>query len=316
MDAGTLVSANLLREAALASTPLLVAGTGELVGELGGTLNLGLAGLVATGASVAATVTYVTGNSGVDPLWGLLAAAGAGGVLGLLFAYVTATLRIHQVTAGLTMFILTTGLADLIYRMGIGVTSTSIHIKTLPRTDIPGLADIPFLGRVFFTQPIYSYIAVAVLLPFLWMIFRTHAGLRLRAVGENPRAVDSLGMNVFKIRYTSIVVGSALACVAGAYFPLVLTGGYDATGAIGQGWIALMLVIFGRWRPIPLVLGVALFGYIGAVQSQLQVSVKSVAPDFFLMLPYVLALVVLVVTYGRAVQPASLVRPYEREARY
>jgi len=316
MDAGQFFSANLLRGAVLAATPLFVAGTGELITELGGTLNLGLAGLVVTGASVGATVTYVLGNAGIDPLWGILAAAAAGCLLGLLISYATVTLKIHQVTIGLTIFILTSGLADLIYRIGIGVTSTSIHIETLPNLRVPGLATIPILGRVLFTQTLYGYLAVALLMPLLWLLFRTNGGLRLRAVGENPRAVDSLGMNVFRIRYVSIVAGCMLACVGGAYFPLAFTGSYDPTSAIGQGWIALMLVIFGRWRPIPFLLGVGLFGYIGALQSQLMVTVQSVPPDLFLMLPYVLAMVVLVATYGRAVQPASLVKPYEREARY
>lgn len=315
MTSGDFVSAALLREAALGAAPLLVASSGELVSELGGVLNLGLAGLVVMGAATAATVTYVIGNSGLDPLVGILAAGGVGALLGLLIAYLTITVRINQVTVGLTMFILLTGLADVVYRVGIGVTSTSIHIETLPNLDIPGLSAIPFIGKVLFQHSLYFYIAVVAAVPFLWAIFKTHAGLRLRATGENPRAVDALGINVFRIRYIAVILGSALACVAGAYFPLVLTGSYDATSAIGQGWIALMLVIFGRWRPLPLILGVILFGYIGALQAQLTVELKTVPPDVFLMLPYVLALVVLVATYGRATQPASLVKPYDREAR-
>ncbi|MCL6549422.1 MAG: ABC transporter permease [Acidothermus cellulolyticus] len=307
---------SVLAAAVLAAVPLLVIATGELTMELSGTLNLALAGLVNAGSATAGTVTYVLGNRGIDLLWGILSSVVIGVVLGVAFAYVTVTLRVHQVTAGLAMFILTSGLGALIYRLGIGVTSRAVQFETLPQLRIPGLANIPYIGKILFSHNLYTYIAVPAIGILLWLLYRSNWGLRLRASGENPRAVDGVGVDVFRVRYISIVIGSTLASLGGAYLSLVLTGSYSPESAIEQGWIALVLVIFGQWRPIPLCLGVALFGYIEALTPELTLKLSSVSSALFLMLPFVLALAVLVATFRRAVEPRSLAKTYEREVRF
>lgn len=316
MSALEFVGVPMLHSVIVLVAPLLVAAFGELIIERSGVLNLAIAGMVVLAASATFVTTYSVGNNIQGVGLGLLAGALAAVLIGLLLAYFSVTLKAHQVTVGLGLLIFSLGAASLLYRAVIGVSTVSVRIDTLRIVPIPLLSDIPFLGRVLFSHNVYVYAALIVGFPVAWFLFRTPGGRRLRAVGENPKSADTLGLRVFRIRYLAVVAGSALIGLAGAFYPLVLTGGFDHKSFAGRGWLALMIVIFGRWRPLQIAAGALLFAYVDALQFRFGVTVKEIPPQFLLMLPYVLAIVVLVRVYGRAEAPAALTKPYSREARF
>jgi simple sugar transport system permease protein len=207
------------------------------------------------------------------------------------------------------------GLSSLIFRMVFGIRTSPPQIDTLSPVAVPGLADLPVVGAVFFQQTILTYAAFA-LIPLVHLaLFRTAWGLRLRATGENPRAVDALGIDVARLRYGAAAVGGLLIGLGGAYLPVVLTGTFSDNMTAGRGWLALMLVIFGRWMPVTVLAGALLFAYVEAFQFKAGMVSKAVPPQFLLMLPYVFALVVLVRVYRGASAPRALAVPYDREAR-
>jgi simple sugar transport system permease protein len=307
-----LVNTDMLRTTVLVATPLLIAALGELVLERSGVLNLAIEGMVTLAASTAFVLVFSLGSA---PL-GVAGAALAAMLVGALLAILCVSLKANQITVGLGLLILGLGAASLLYRAVVGVTTTPPRITTLSPLAIPGLANLPVAGPALFTQTVYVYAGLLAILPVWWVLFRTPLGLRLRATGENPKSVDSLGLPVTRIRYGAVIVGSALIGAAGGFFPLVLTGGYGDNLVGGRGWLALMLVIFGRWRPGQIVLGALLFAYVDALQFRVAATSQAVPPQFLQMLPYVLAVLVLTSVYRRAQAPAALAKPYDREARF
>lgn len=316
MDLSQLVHADMLRTMLIVATPLLIAAMGELVLERAGLLNLAIEGMVALSAAAAFAFVFVVGAGPLGILGALGAAAAASVVVGLLFGWMSLTMQSNQITVGLGLLIFGLGAASLLYRAVVGITTVPPRISTLPTIRIPLLADLPFVGRVLFQHNAFVYLGLLTVIPVWYVLYRTPLGLRLRATGENPKSVDSLGLPLQRLRYGAVVVGSGLIGVAGAFFPLVLTGGYADGIAGGRGWLALMLVIFGRWRPWTIAAGALLFAYVDAMQFTFAVTSKAIPPQFLRMLPYVLAIVVLVRVYGRAQAPAALAKPYDREARF
>ncbi len=306
------VDPQLLRLTVTIAAPFLLAALGELLMERAGILNVGIEGVMAVGAAVGFLATWGSGGS---YLAGLLAAMAAGGALSLILAYYGISLRGQQITVGLGLLVFGLGLASLIYRAAVGVQFAAPRVQVLPPVSIPGLAQIPVLGEVFFAQDILVYVAFLLVPLVHWLLFQTPLGLRLRACGDNPRAADTLGVNVTALRYLATIVGGFLIGLAGAYLPLAITGGYSDGIVGGRGWIALMLVILGRWMPWVVVVGAFLFAYVEALQFRLALATKLVPPQFLLMLPYVLAILVLVRVYRGAQAPAALALPYDREAR-
>lgn len=311
-----LVDADMLRTTLVVATPLLLAALGELLLERVGLLNLAIEGMVAVGAVVGFSVVYVFGSSLTGVLAGVAAAAVAGMLMGTAFGTMTLGLKANQITVGLALLIFGLGASSLLYRGVVGVTTTPPSIGTLPVLAIPGLADIPYLGRILFQHDLFVYLGLFVVVPVAWLLSRTPLGLRLRASGENPKAVDSLGLPLDRLRWSALLAGTALIGIAGAFFPLSLVGGYSDDIASGRGWLALMLVIFGRWRPWTIALGALLFAWVEALQFQFGITSKAIPPQFLRMLPYVLAIVVLVRVYGTARAPAALAQTYDREARF
>lgn len=169
---------------------------------------------------------------------------------------------------------------------------------------------------MLFKQTAIVYLALLLVIPIFWFLFRTTAGLRLRAAGENPKSVDSLGLQLNRIRYGALIAGSVLIGLAGAFFPLVLTGGFSESIVGGRGWLAILLVIFGRWKPLHILLGALLFAYLDTLQFQFAVTNPDIPKQILQSLPYVLAMVVLAGVYRRAEAPVALAKPYEREARF
>ena len=302
----------LLRLTVAVAAPFIVAALGELLMERAGILNVGIEGVMAVGAAVGFLGTWATGGS---YLVGLLAAMLAGAALCLVLAYYGITLRGQQITVGLGLLVFGLGLASLLYRAVVGVQLAAPRVDVLPPAPIPGLADLPVVGTVLFSQDVLVYVAFLLVPVLQVLLFSTPLGLRWRACGENPRAADTVGVNVVALRYAATLLGGLLIGLAGAYLPLTITGGYSDNMVGGRGWIALMLVILGRWLPWLVILGALLFAYVEALQFRVALVTRAVPPQLLLALPYLLAIGVLVRVYRGAQAPAALALPYDREAR-
>lgn len=305
-------------------TILLFAGIGEILAERSGVLNLGLEGMMLMGAMAGFSTSLSTGN----PWLGLIVAMVAGGVLSLLHGVVTIHFQADQVVSGLTLTFLGTGLA-LVF--GEGLTGKTPPL--IPHIDIPGLALIPVIGPIFFEDHSVLVYFGYLLIPLAWYyLYRTRPGMHLRAVGEKPSAADSMGINVYGLRYFYVFVGGCLAGLAGATISLsVSPGWYSAQTTSGQGWIAVGLVIFAQWDPIRCAIGAYLFGALRRAILDLQgpqtllgftnpLFINSNWGFFLQMTPYILTIIALVIGSRAAAKkrlgaPAALGVPYIRGER-
>lgn len=287
-----------------AATPLLIAALGELVVERAGVLNLGLEGMMAVGAACGFGVAIMSGSSA----WGVLAGVGAGMALATVFAILVLGLAANQVACGLALTILGLGLSGLI---GAGFVGTSR--AAIAPLFIPGLSELPFVGRLLFGQDPFVYGSIALAGGTLWFLGRSRAGLTLRCVGENHVSAHALGIKVLRVRFAAILFGGACAGLAGAYLSLVYTPFWSPGMTAGRGWIALALVVFASWKPLRVLFGAYLFG--GATVLQLHAQAASLGMPSQLMsaFPYLATIVALVVmSVGRrtAVAPGSLATPF------
>jgi simple sugar transport system permease protein len=305
----------MLATSVAAASPLLLAALGELVVERSGVLNLGIEGIMLLGALTAVAATLGSGSV----LVGIACAIAAGMLLGLLFAFLTVTIRADHVVAGLAMVLLGDGLSSF---AGHGLVGIDIG-QNVPPLALPWISDIPALGQIFFRQNAlvyFSYLMVAVVWYFL---YRTRPGLALRAAGEKPSAVDVVGWNVFRIRYLAVLFGAGMAGLAGAFLSVAYLSTWAEGMTAGRGWVALALVIFAGWHPIKLLGGAYLFGfaYILIAQSQVLGGVFYMISTYVMqMFPYLMAIAVLAVMGRRAMKqrvgaPEALALPYVREER-
>ena len=290
----------------VASTPLLLAATGELVAEKAGVLNLGLEGMMLVGAVVGFAVTVVTGNT----LLGVVAGMLGGIAVSLVFAVLTLTFLANQVATGLAIAIFGTGLSAL---MGAGYVG--VAVERLAQLDLPGLGDIPVIGPVVFGQDLLVYVSVGAVAAVWWFLYRSHGGLVLRAVGDSHDAAHAIGYPVVAIRYAATLFGGAMAGLGGAYMSLAYNASWSENMTAGRGWIALALVVFATWRPHWLLVGAYLFGSIMYLSLYLQGLGVAVPSQFVSALPYVVTIVVLVAisrdrTRIRLNAPACLGRPF------
>lgn len=289
-----------------ASTPLLLAATGELVTEKAGVLNLGVEGMMLAGAIVGFAATVGTGSG----LLGIAGAAVAGALLALVFAVLTLTFLANQVATGLALTIFGVGFTAL---MGTGYVG--IALQGLPRLNIPGLSDLPAIGPILFQQDILVYGSFVLLAGVGWFLYRTHAGLVLRSIGDSHDAAHAIGYPVVAIRYAAVAFGGAMSGLGGAYMSLAYTPMWAENMTAGRGWIALALVVFAAWRPWRLLLGAYLFGGVTILQSALQAAGVRIPPQFLGMLPYLVTIAVLVIissnrTRIRLNAPACLAKPF------
>jgi simple sugar transport system permease protein len=286
----------------VAATPILFAAIGELVVEKAGVLNLGVEGMMITGAIGGFMVAVWTGSAGL----GFLGAAVFGAGLALLFAALTQVLLSNQVATGLALTLFGLGLAAL-----LGDPYEGIRAPQMAPFVIPGLADIPVLGPMLFQHDAVVYLGLLTCIGVWWVLTRTRAGLTLRAVGENHAAAHALGYKVVRIRTLAILFGGACAGVGGAYLSLIRVPQWTEGVTAGAGWIALAIVVFASWRPIRLIVGAYLFGGITVLQLNLQAAGVRVPVEVLSAAPYVvtiLALVALSAGRGRAgsAAPGSL----------
>ncbi|MFS8639721.1 MAG: ABC transporter permease [Symbiobacteriaceae bacterium] len=300
-----LIDPSVLALALVVATPVLLAALGELLIERSGVLNVAIEGMMALGAAVGFLGAYLSGSNMV----GILAAMAVAALLGLVLGYACITLRAPQLTVGLALFVLAVGLSSLLYRLVVGLQFVPPQIPTYGS----GLA-ADGAGWLFaLPGPVYVMLLATVLTHVL--LFYTPWGLRIRASGENPRAAESQGVAVFTIRYASLLAGSALIGAGGALLPMMLTGTYTDMMVGGRGWIALMLVILGRWTPFGVLLGGLLFGYVEALQYNLLLKVRLIPSQFLLMVPYLFVVLVAIRAYRGAQAPQALMKPYDRELR-
>ena len=288
------------------ATPYLYAAIGETFSQRSGVLNLGVEGQMLLGAFAAFYVTYTTGN-----LWlGVITALLVGALMGLVMAFVTVNLQAQQGISGIGFYLFGLGMSDLLFQRLLGTVET---VTGFQKIYIPAVSDIPWIGEVFFRHNILVYGAY-LLVPVAWFILnKTTLGLKIRAVGENPDAADSLGVNVARVRYFTIILGGTLSGLAGASLSIALLNVFQQNMTSGQGFIAVALVYFGAWRPIGVLGGALLFSMINSLQLWIQVLGIPVPSDIAVMMPYVLTILVLVVTVSRVRAPSALTKPFERE---
>jgi general nucleoside transport system permease protein len=307
---------NLLASGIRTGTCILFATVGEIFAERAGVLNLGLEGMMVFGAMTAFGVSSYTGSAWL----GLLAAALVGGLLALLHAYVTITLRADQVVSGLALTFVGTGLASVLGSPLVDIAQA----PRLPNWPIPLLVDIPILGPLFFNHNAIVYLGF-VLIPLSWFyIYRTRPGLELRAIGEYPAAADVQGVNVFVLRYLYVFIGGVGAGIGGAALTLAISPRWIEGITGGLGWIAVGLVIFAQWDPVRAAIGSYLFGAIRRLPLDLQnvgIFLRNPALGYFTnMLPYLFTVIVLIIGSRAAMRrrvgaPAALGQPYVREER-
>ena len=287
------------------ATPYLYAAIGETLGQRSGVLNLGVEGQMLLGAFAAFYVAYTTGN-----LWlGMLAAVIVGALMGLAMAFVTVNLQAQQGISGIGFYLFGLGMSDLLFQKLLGTVET---VQGFEKINIPILSDLPVLGPIFFSQNLLVYGAY-LLVPVAWFIInKTTLGLKIRAVGENPEAADSLGVSVAGVRYFTITLGGILSGVAGASLSIALLNVFQQNMTSGLGFIAVALVYFGAWRPWGVLGGALIFSMVNSLQLWVQVLGIPIPSDIAVMMPYVLTIVVLVISVSRVRSPSALTKPFER----
>ncbi len=289
------------------ATPYLYASIGETFGQRSGVLNLGVEGQMLLGAFAAFYVARTTGN-----LWlGMLTAMLVGAVMGLAMAFVTVTLHAQQGISGIGFYIFGLGMSDLLFQKLLGTVET---VQGFPKIHIAGLSDIPGIGEIFFRQNLLVYGAY-LLVPVAWFVLnKTNLGLKIRAVGENPDAADSLGVSVARVRYFTIILGGTLSGLGGASLSIALLNVFQQNMTSGIGFIAVALVYFGAWQPLGVLGGALLFSMVNSLQLWIQVLGIPIPSEIAVMMPYVLTILVLVVTVSRVRAPSALTKPFERDA--
>jgi simple sugar transport system permease protein len=295
----------ILTSAIRLATPYLYAAIGEAFSQSSGVVNLGVDGSMLVSAYAAFFVVLNTGN-----LWlGVLAALLVGIVMGLLMSLISVTFKAEQGISGIGLYMFGLGLSSLLFKVTIGTVKT---VSGFPPLKIPFLGDIPVLGDVFFQHSLMVYGAF-LLVPLAWWILeKTTWGLRIKSVGQNPAAADSLGVNVDRVRYVSVCIGSGLAGIGGASLSIALVNLFQDNLTAGMGFIAVALVYFGGWKPAGILGGALLFSSVNAFQLWMQVLGVNIPSDIAIMLPYLLTIAALAVTVNRVRSPAALNKPFER----
>lgn len=301
----------MLTSAVHLGIPLLLAAIGEIFSQRSGIINLGIEGMMIMGASAAFITAYFLG------LWpGVIIGMIAGGILGLIMSFISITLRRNQIVCGVVLTIFGLGLSSFLFREAFGAAKIYPIITGFQNINIPILSQIPILGQILFQNNILVYIALIAVPVAGIFLYRTTYGLTIRAVGENPRAADTLGVNVIRIRYLCVIFAGIMAGLAGAYLSIGHLNIFREGMTAGRGYVVLAIVIFGAWSPYRALAGALLFGGLGALQLRLQIFKVGIPYQFLSMLPYIFTIIVLVFVAlrkeGARGAPASLGVPYKK----
>lgn len=290
------------------AVPYLLAALGEMFAQRSGVYNLGLEGIMLMGAFSGFYAAFVTGS----PWLGFAVALAAGALMGLLMAFVSVTLRAEQGISGIGLYMLGWGLSGLFFRLYVDGVQT---IQGLESVKIPWLGDLPLLGPTLFNHTLIAYFAFLLVPVSGFILFRTPWGLSVRAAGMTPQAVDTLGVSVTGIRYQCLIIGGMLAGLAGAVLTVANAHMFMDNITAGRGFIAIALVYFGRWSPWGILVGSLLFSMADSLQLWVQVLGINFPYELAVMLPYIVTIVALTISFGRIWPPAALGKPYERGVR-
>jgi general nucleoside transport system permease protein len=290
------------------ATPLLFAALGGIMSERSGVINVGLEGMMLMGAFFGIFGADVFGSWWIGTLVGMA----AGGVLGLVHAVFSIALRADQVVSGVAVNLLALGITGYVFIYHYGEQGTPGDVARAPEISLPVIKDIGFVGEVIGEMSVLTWLALLLVPLVALYLFRTPSGLRLRSVGEKPRAADTVGIPVLRTRYLAVVASGCLAGLGGAYLSVALVGSFNENMTAGRGFIALAVVIFGSWRPYMALAGACLFGFSSAVAQRLPAFSESLAV-LFQALPYLLVLIVVAGLIGRSRPPAAIGVPYVKE---
>jgi len=310
-----IMNVNFIQELLLSmvrmATPILIVALAELYSERAGMVNIGLDGMMALGALAGFLTSYITHN----PYLGIVAGAVCGILVNMVYAFCTITLGAEQIVYGMAINIFAPAIASFTYKIYFGINSTLISNTLMSAVPIPFLSQIPVLGNVLFNHSPIVYIAY-LLVPFTYVFFnKTKAGLNFKAVGEFPKAAESLGINVIRQKYIACIICGGLAGIGGAYLTTCYIGTYSDGVVSGRGFIALSAVIFGRWMPGGVLLAALLFGFTDALQLRMQVLNSGTPYQLLAMIPYVCTLFVLAFFGIKKAGPKANGKPFFKEER-
>lgn len=293
------------------ATPILLASLGGVFTARVGIINFALEGIMLAGAFMGVYGSYMTGNPWVGALLGVL-----GGVfMALILGYMSITVKVDQVVAGTGINILAIGLTSYLLNVVFGIGAKPSAVTAFQEWAVPGLSNLPFLGSILFRQIPLVYIAL-LLVPLCWyIIYKTPFGLSMRAIGEHPRAADSLGINVILVRYIAVIISGILGGLGGAFLSIGQLSVFMEKLTSGRGYVAWSTVTVGKWNPFGIMGASFLFGAADALQLRLQALGIKIPYQFFLMLPYILTILVLAGVVGRTVPPAAMGKPYGKEGK-
>ncbi len=292
------------------AVPIVFGALSGVLCERAGVVNIAIEGQLLSGAFISAVVTSVTDN----PWLGIASAVLVGALLGLFLAVLAIRYRVDQVIAGFFINILATGLTAFLAVRILQTNSAELNTpERLGPIHIPLLSDIPVIGPIFFQHNIFVYTLFALIALIHFGLFYTRWGLRVRAVGEHPKAADTVGINVEWVRYSTVVLGGMVAGFGGAYFTIGSTGAFEREMTAGRGFIGLAATIFGGWSPIGSFLAGLVFGFADAIQSRLSILSIAIPSEFLLMVPYIVTIIVVAGLVGRARAPAAEGKPYIKE---
>lgn len=303
------IVAAFLQASVRLGVPLALAALGETLSERAGVINIGLEGSIVAGALAGALGALATGS----PALGVLCGATAGGGVALVFALFVVLLNTDQIITGTAITLGGLGFTAVVYQSRFGVTGTALSLPTLDAWSVPLLSRLPLVGSAFFEQAPTAYLAYLAAPALWWLLFRTRWGLEIRAVGEDPDAAAAAGVPVRLLRVVTTVVAGAAAGVAGAHLALAHTGTFTEGMSAGKGFIAIAVVVLGRWNPPLVLLAALLFGAASALQFLMQTLGLDVGYQLFLAFPYLLTLAALAGWVGRARAPAALALPWPRD---
>ncbi len=305
---GSLNLAGLFRSALVKAVPLTIGALSGVLCERSGVVNIAIEGMMLTGAFVGAFVGSVTN------LWiGLLAAVLAGGVLAAVLAVLSIKYKTDQIIAGTVINIFATGITSFLSAKFLQKYQYLNDPGRFPTIKIPVLSDIPFIGPILFQHNMFVYALYFFLIALTVGLFYTRWGLRTRSVGEHPKAADTLGINVYRTRYISVILGGFMAGFGGAYFTLGSVGRFDEVMTAGRGFIGLAAMIFGNWHPIGSFGAGLLFGFFDALSAKVAILKVPIPSEIMLMFPYLATMIALAGVVGRGQMPAADGQPYEKE---
>jgi ABC-type uncharacterized transport system permease subunit len=290
-----------LEGAVRTATPLAFAALGEAIVERSGIINIGLEGAIICGAFGGLIASTYQGT------WLAIIAAGiSGAMISIIFAFFVTQLRSDQIITGTAISLLSLGLTGTLYRQLYGPAGSALTTATMPVTSVPFLSSIPLIGPAFFSQPPITYLLYVLIPGLWWWMYRTHAGLGLRAIGENPEAAVAAGIRASRIQFMAILFGGFMGGVAGGVLVIAQAGTFAEGMSAGRGFIAIAIVVLGRWHPVSVAFAALVFGSTSALQYLFQTMGWNLPYQVFLALPYVLTLLALVGVAGRVRAPASL----------